>query len=91
MIPVAGILSSLGLVAGPMPSKMLGYPSQLSTSRLNKAITELHIVKPEVFQQEVHSAITNNLQLSKFGLRCKEVLVSYKDELKALKKAKKIF
>lgn len=25
-------LSSLGLVAGPMPSKMLGYPSQLSTS-----------------------------------------------------------
>ena len=34
-----------------------------STFYLNKAITELHIVKPEVFQQEVHSAITNNLQL----------------------------
>ena len=62
-----------------------------STFYLNKAITELHIVKPEVFQQEVHSAITNNLQLSEFSLRCKEVLVSYKDELKALKKAKKIF
>ena len=62
-----------------------------STFYLNKAITELRIVKPEVFQQEVHSAITNNLQLSKFGLRCKEVLVSNKDELKALKKAKKIF
>ena len=62
-----------------------------STFYLNKAITELHIVKPEVFQQEVHSAITNNLQLSELSLRCKEVLVSYKDELKALKKAKKIF
>ena len=62
-----------------------------STFYLNKAITELHIVKPEVFQQEVHSAITNNLQLSEFSLRCKEFLVSYKDELKALKKAKKIF
>ena len=62
-----------------------------STFYLNKAITELHIVKPEVFQQEVHSAITNNLQLSEFSLRCKEVLVSCKDELKALKKAKKIF
>ena len=62
-----------------------------STFYHNKAITELHIVKPEVFQQEVHSAITDNLQLSEFSLRCKEVLVSYKDELKALKKAKKIF
>ena len=64
-----------------------------STFYLNKAIiiTELHIVKPEAFQQEVRSAITNNLQLSEFSLRCKEVLVSYKDELKALKKAEKIF
>ena len=40
-----------------------------STFYLNKAITELHIVKPEVFQQEVHSAITNNLQLSELSLR----------------------
>ena len=38
----------------------------------------------------IHAEITNNLQLSEFSLRCKEVLVSYKDELKALKKAKKI-
>ena len=71
-------LSSLGLVAGPISK---------STFYFNKAITEFHIVKPEVSQQEVHSAITNNLQLSEFSLRCKEVFVSYKDELKALKKA----
>ena len=62
-----------------------------STFYLNKAITELHIVKPDIFKQQVDSAIEDKLLLTEFIQRCKEILSTYKDELKALKKAKKIF
>ena len=62
-----------------------------STFYLNKSKAELHIIKPDLFQQEVDSAVEGNLQLAEFSQRCKEVLSSYKDKMKAFKKAKNKF